>query len=104
MAKWRVFQQSAKASNLRFASGPRSRVRSVVDEAIELVAANTQGPVEIRVGSDSFDLKVTLNYRGNLPALPDARPKREMVSGLHADRIERSARGEACEIELLFRL
>jgi hypothetical protein len=33
------------------------RVRSVVDEAIELVAANAQGLVEIQVGSDSFDVK-----------------------------------------------
>ena len=54
---------------------------------------------------------------GNLPALPDARPRREWLmneasssgftgylSGLHADRIERSAKGEACEIKLLFRL
>jgi xanthine permease XanP len=93
------------------------RVRSVVDEAIEQVAANAQGPVEIRVGSDSFDVKVALKYIGNLPSLPDARPKREMVeeqsfvngltgylSGLHADRIERSAKGEECVINLLFRL
>ena len=93
------------------------RVRSVVDEAIEQVSANAQGPVEIRVGSDSFDVKVALKYVGNLPSLPDARPKREMVeeqsfvngltgylSGLHADRIERSAKGEECEINLLFRL
>ncbi len=92
------------------------RVRSVVDEAIEQVSANAQGPVEIRVGSDSFDVKVALKYVGNLPSLPDARPKREMVeeqsfvngltgylSGLHADQIERSE-GEECEINLLFRL
>jgi hypothetical protein len=26
------------------------------------------------------------------------------LSGLHADRIERSAKGEQCEIKLLFRL
>jgi hypothetical protein len=73
--------------------------------------------VEIQVGSDSFDILVTLHYTGNLPSLPDARPKKEMVeeqsfvsgltgylSGLHADRIERSAKGEQCEIKLLFRL
>jgi hypothetical protein len=73
--------------------------------------------VEIRIGSDTFDVMVTLNYRGNLPALPDARPKQEMVeehsfvsgltgylSGLHADRVERSAKGEDCEIKLLFQL
>jgi xanthine permease XanP len=94
-----------------------TRVRSVVRVAIEHVAANAHGPVEIRVGSDSFDITVTLRYTGNLPALPDARPKKDMVeeqsfvsgltgylSGLHADRIERRAKGEDCEIKLLFRL
>src|SRR5215469_9977356 len=93
------------------------RVRSVVDDAIEQIAANAQGPVEIRIGSDTFDVKVTFSYRGNLPPLPDMRPKREMVeeqsfvngltgylSGLHADRVERSAKEEDCEITLLFHL
>jgi xanthine permease XanP len=93
------------------------RVRSVVDEAIEDVAANADGPVELRLGSDAFDVLVTLRYPGNLPPLPDTRPKAVMVeeqsfvsglsgylSGLHADRIERSAKGEECEIKLLFRL
>ena len=69
------------------------------------------------LGSDTFDIRVTLGYTGNLPGLPDVRPKREMVeeqsfvsgltgylSRLHADRIERSAKGEDCEITLLFRL
>jgi hypothetical protein len=94
-----------------------ARVRSVVDTAIEYVTANANGPVEIQMGSDTFDILVTLRYTGNLPSLPDARPKKEMVeeqsfvsglsgylSGLHADRVERSAKGEQCEIKLLFRL
>ena len=94
-----------------------ARVRSVVDTAIEYVAANANGPVEIQMGSDTFDILVTLRYTGNLPSLPDERPKKEMVeeqsfvsgltgylSGLHADRVERSAKGEQCEIKLLFRL
>jgi xanthine permease XanP len=93
------------------------RVRSVVDTTIEDVAANADGPVEIQVGSDSFDILVTLRYAGNLPSLPDARLKKVMVeeqsfvsglagylSGLHADRIERSAKGEECEIKLLFQM
>jgi xanthine permease XanP len=66
---------------------------------------------------DSFDVLVTLRYTGNLPALPDAHPKKELVeeqrfvsgltgylSGLHADRIERTANAEDCEIRLPFRL
>jgi hypothetical protein len=92
-------------------------VRGVVDQAIEHVAANAQGSVQLRIGSDSFDITVTLSYTGNLPNLPDARPGLDLVeeqsfvsgltgylSGLHADRIERSAKGEECEIKLLFRL
>ena len=49
------------------------RVRSVVDEAVEQVSANAQGPVGVLVGSDSSDVKVTLRYVGNLPSLPEAR-------------------------------
>jgi hypothetical protein len=36
-------------------------------------------------------------------AAPDTSPKKVMLSGLHADRIERSAKGEDCEIKLIFR-
>jgi hypothetical protein len=56
-----------------------ARVRSVVDTAIEYVTANANGPVEIQMGSDTFDILVILRYTGNLPSLPDARPKKEMV-------------------------
>ena len=56
-----------------------ARVRSVVDTAIEYVTANANGPVDIQVGSDTFDILVTLRYMGNLSSLPDARPKKEMV-------------------------
>jgi xanthine permease XanP len=91
-------------------------VRSVVDAAIDDATPCASGPIDIEVASDSFDLKVTLRYNGNLPPLPDARPNRDMLeeqsfvngltgylAGLHADRIDRSAKGEACEIALLFR-
>jgi len=106
-----------QASEWKIPAADVQRVREVVDQAIEHVAAKTQGPVRIQVGSDSFDIRVTLNYTGNLPDLPDARPRVDLVeeqsfvsgltgylSGLHADHIERSAKGEECEIKLLFRL
>jgi xanthine permease XanP len=107
----------SQAKEWKISSEDARRVRSVVDEAIEHIVAGAQGPVEICVGSDTFDIAVTLNYRGNLPALPDTRPKQELVeeqsfvsgltgylSGLHADHIERSANGEDCKIKLLFHL
>jgi xanthine permease XanP len=93
------FDQQASEWNIPAADA--RRVREVVDQAIEHVAAKTQGPVRIQVGSDSFDIRVTLNYTGNLPNLPDARPRVDLVeeqsfvsgltgylSGLHADHIE----------------
>lgn len=92
-------------------------VRSVIDAAIEDVAANANGPVEVNLACDSFDVLATLRYRGNLPPLPGARPGTAMVeeqsfvsglsgylAGLHADRVERSAKGEDCEIKLVFQL
>jgi len=106
-----------QASEWKIPAADVQRVRGVVDQAIEHVAASAQGPVRIQVGSDSFDITVTLNYTGNLPNLPDARPRAVLVeeqsfvsglsgylSGLYADHIERSAKGDQCEIKLLFRL
>ena len=93
------------------------RARSVVDAAIDDITPNASGPIDIEVASDDFDLKVTFRYYGNLPRLPDARPKRHMLeeqsfvngltgylAGLHADRVDRSAKGDACEIALLFHM
>lgn len=55
------------------------RIRSVVNAAFEDVAANASGPVELNLGSDSFDVIVTLRYPGDLPPLPDMSPKKVMV-------------------------
>jgi NCS2 family nucleobase:cation symporter-2 len=106
-----------QANEWKISADDATRVRSVVDAAIEDVAANANGPVELRLGCDSFDVIVTLRYPGNLPPLPDTNPKKVMIeeqsfvsglsgylSGLHADRIERSAKGEDCEIKLVFQL
>jgi NCS2 family nucleobase:cation symporter-2 len=108
---------AAQATEWKIPAEEVKRVRAVVDRAIEHVAPVAHGPVEINVGSDSFDIVVTLSYAGNLPALPDARARPELVeeqgfvsglsgylSGLEADRVERSARGEDCLIRLLFRM
>lgn len=109
------FEKQAKAWQVP--AEDAARIRSVVDTAIDQIAANANGPVALRMGSDEFDVMAILRYRGNLPALPQARPKKEMVeeqsfvsgltgylSGLHADLVETSARGEECEVKLLFRL
>lgn len=65
-----------QASDWKISAADVQRVREVVDQAIGDVAAKTQGPVRIELGSDSFDIRVTLSYTGNLPNLPDARPER----------------------------
>jgi NCS2 family nucleobase:cation symporter-2 len=106
-----------QASEWNIPAAEVQRVRRIVDQAIEDVAANAQGPVLIQVGSDSYDITVTFNYTGNLPNLPDARPKVDLgeeqsfvsglsgyLAGLHADHTERSANGDKCEMKLLFRL
>jgi xanthine permease XanP len=109
------FEQQAKA--WKIGTDDVRRARSVVDAAIDDVSPNAAGAIDIEVASDTFDLKVTLRYNGNLPPMPDIRPRREMLeeqsfvngltgylAGLHADRVDRSAKGDACEITLLFRM
>ena len=109
------FEKQAKAWNIP-ARTPRGCARWSTP-TIEDVAATCRRPGRNPDGErHSFDIEVTLRYTGNLPALPDARPRKHMVeeqsfvsgpsgylSGLHADRIERSAKGEQCEIRVLFR-
>jgi xanthine permease XanP len=105
------------ANEWKISAADATHVRSVVDAAIEDVAANANGPVELSLACDSFDVIVTLRYLGNLPPLPDTNPKKVMIeeqsfvsglsgylSGLHADRIERAAKGEDCEFKLVFQL
>jgi hypothetical protein len=88
-----------------------------MDQAIEHVSANADGPIAITIGSDTFDVVVELSYTGSLPNLPDPRPRGDMVeeqsfvagltgylSGLHADRVDSSATGDQCRIRLVFRL
>ncbi len=103
--EWKIHDEDAR------------RIRAVVDQALEAVVAHAQGPVQLRMGSDSFDVSVALSYTGNLPNLPDTNVGRDPVeeqafvagltgylSGLHADGMERSAKDDRCEIKLLFRL
>jgi hypothetical protein len=63
------FEKQAKAWNIP--AEDALRVRSVLDTTIEDVVANANGPVEIQLGSDSFDVLATLRYAGNLPSLPE---------------------------------
>jgi xanthine permease XanP len=108
---------AARAKEWKIHDADVERIRAVVDQAIERCAAHAQGPIQLRIGSDAFDVEVALTYTGNLPALPDSKIGRDPVeeqafvsgltgylSGLHADRIERSAKEDQCEIKLLFRL
>jgi xanthine permease XanP len=105
------------ALDLSIPAGDADRIRAVMDQAIEHVSANADGPIAITIGSDTFDVVVELSYTGSLPNLPDPRPRGDMVeeqsfvagltgylSGLHADRVDSSATGDQCRIRLVFRL
>jgi NCS2 family nucleobase:cation symporter-2 len=111
----RVF--AARAREWKIQDDDARRIRAVVDQAIEAVVPHAQGPVQLRLGSDSFDVTIQLSYTGNLPSLPDSAigndPVEEQafvagltgyLSGLHADRMARNARDDQCEIALVFRL
>ncbi|MGE3155733.1 MAG: uracil-xanthine permease family protein [Xanthobacteraceae bacterium] len=106
-----------QAAAWKISSDDSTRIRAVVDLAIEHIAPAADGPLTILLGTDTFDLTVTISYRGNLPVLQSIRPPAELVeeqsfvsglsgyfSGVHADYIERFARKDECEVKLVFRL
>ena len=111
----KFFQQEAAA--WKISAADVLRIRTVVDDAIQHVMPSAEGPLSIALGSDTFDVIVTISYTGNLPNLPGSRPSGDLVeeqsfvsgltgyfSGLHADWIDRSAKGDQCELKMLFRM
>jgi xanthine permease XanP len=93
------------------------RVLQVVQDMMQDLASAAEGPVEVSLASDGYDLKVTFLYRGVLPAMNDNRPGKAMVeeqsfisgltgylAGTHADRVNRSAKDDRCEMTLLFQI
>lgn len=108
---------AARAKEWKLQDEDATRIRAVVDQAIESVLPEARSPVQLRMGSDAYDIEVVLTYTGNLPNLPDRKiccdPVEEQAfvagltgyfSELHADHMERSAKEDSCEIKLLFRL
>jgi hypothetical protein len=69
-----LFYSEKGAGNRKFPADGMG-ARSVVDAVIEDIVANANGPVGLQVGSDSFDVLVTLRDHGNLPPLPDVCPE-----------------------------
>jgi xanthine permease XanP len=53
---------AARAKEWKINEEDARRIRAVVDQAIEAVVAHAQSPVQLRMGSDSFDVEVVLSY------------------------------------------
>ena len=84
---------------------------------VELPYVNgATGPIEASFSYDDFELVVDLRYQGMLPHIAsDKKPTAEMVeeqsfaiglsgflSGVEADRIDRSAQGDSCRLRMMF--
>lgn len=96
-----------------------ARIEAVVGDLLDQIAADglAEGPVSVRAGWDEYDVTISIQYRGALPHITDARPKKNYVeeqafisglsgylSGIHADRIESSVKDSQCKLELTFRM
>jgi NCS2 family nucleobase:cation symporter-2 len=96
-----------------------ARIGAVVGDLLDQIAADglAEGSVSIRTGWDEYDVTISIQYRGELPHIADARPKKSYVeeqafisglsgylSGIHADRIESSVKDGQCRLTLTFRM
>ncbi|MGB5737359.1 MAG: solute carrier family 23 protein [Thiohalocapsa sp.] len=95
-----------------------TRAKTTVSDLLDLIAAGSsaEGPIDLRLSYDDFELTVLMTYQGVLPSLTsDQKPTREMLeeqsfavgltgflSALQADRIDRQAHGSACSLKRVF--
>jgi hypothetical protein len=96
-----------------------ARIHAVVGDLLDQIAAEgvVDGPLSLRAGWDEYDVMITIRYRGALPQLVSARPRKDYVeeqafisglsgylSGIHADRVEPFVKDGQCELKLTFRI
>lgn len=96
-----------------------ARIAAVVGDLLDQIV--TEGladeAISIRAGWDEYDVTVSIRYRGALPHITSARPKKDYVeeqafisglsgylSGIHADRVDPSVNDGQCGLELTFHI
>jgi xanthine permease XanP len=110
---------SSEGKAWKLPAADTARIRAVVGDLLDQIAAEglVDGPVSLRAGWDEYDVTVSIRYRGELPHLTSARPKKDYVeeqafisglsgylSGIHADRVEPFVKDGQCELKLTFRI
>jgi xanthine permease XanP len=96
-----------------------ARIHAVVGDLLDQIAAEgvVDGPLSVRAGWDEYDVTISIRYRGALPQLTSARPRKDYIeeqafisglsgylSGIHADRVEPFVKDGQCELKLTFRI
>ena len=110
---------SSEGKAWKLPTADTARIRAVVGDLLDQIAAEgvVDGPISIRAGWDEYDVTISIRYRGALPNLTSARPKKDYVeeqafisglsgylSGIHADRVEPFIKDGQCELKLTFRI
>lgn len=109
---------SEHGSNWEVRDDVLARGHNTLSDLLDLLASgnNVTGPIELHLAYDDFELTIELAYQGFLPQLPtDQQPTDDMVeeqsfvvglsgylTSLQADRVERSAKGDQCQLKLIF--
>lgn len=91
-----------------------SRAASAINEVLESSSSNAQGPLQVAVSFDEFNLDVEISYAGTPLVFPCARPSAEellacpenlrKLSGflirMHADRVDSDVKDGVCHVRL----
>jgi xanthine permease XanP len=110
---------ASEGKTWKLPAGDTARIQAVVGDLLDQIAADglAEDSISIRAGWDEYDVTISLRYRGALPHIASARPKKDYVeeqafisglsgylSGIHADRVEPFVKDRQCELKLTFRI
>jgi hypothetical protein len=107
----------AKAKEWKLPEADATRIRNTLEDLIDQIAGSnySEGPVEIRVAYDDFDVTALLEYTGTLVQTASPKFSREpteeqafisgvsgYLSDVNADRVDPSVKDRECKIRLKF--
>jgi len=110
---------AAEGKAWKLPAADTARISAVVGDLLDQIAADGQAEdaIALRAGWDQYDVTIWVRYRGALPHIADARPRRDYVeeqafisglsgylSGIHADHVESVVKDSQCELKLTFRI